>query len=201
MLWRVSYENGEKAITANSNNGEKIFAPGTENSYTFKLKNTGDVALDYAVAVDVFFTPRDIVIPITGRLSRYDGKWIAGGLESYVEIQALDAAEDRDSLGAGKYTYYTLDWLWPFESGNDELDTWLGNLAVEQDLSLTIVITTTATDSADPNDGSGITPPQTGDESNMIPWILASFCSLLMMIFLIRCAAKETLCPERGVRK
>lgn len=190
-IFRISYVNGEQVITVNSDNGEKIIAPGTENSYTFKLKNTGNVALDYTVEVDAYFTPADIEIPITGRLNRYDGKWVVGGKDEYANVPVLDAAEDNGTLGAGKYTYYTLDWLWPFESGNDELDTMLGNLATEQDLIFTIVIKTTATESDNPYDDSGITPPQTGDNTNLALWITLAVSSFAMMIFLLFFQNKE----------
>ena len=190
-IFRISYMNGEQVITVNSDNGDKIIAPGTENSYTFKLKNTGDVALDYTVEVDAYFTPADIEIPITGRLNRYDGKWVVGGKDEYAKVPVLDTAEDNGTLGAGKYTYYTLDWLWPFESGNDELDTMLGNLATEQDLIFTIVIKTTATESDNPYDDSGITPPQTGDNTNLALWITLAVSSFAMMIFLLFFQNKE----------
>ena len=190
-IFRISYVNGEQIITVNSDNGDKIIAPGTENSYTFKLKNTGNVALDYTVEVDAYFTPADIEIPITGRLNRYDGKWVVGGKDEYAKVPVLDAAEDNGTLGAGKYTYYTLDWLWPFESGNDELDTMLGNLATEQDLTFTIVIKTTATESFDPYDDSGITPPQTGDNTNLTLWIVLAVGSFAMMMFLLFYQNKE----------
>lgn len=190
-IFRISYVNGEQIITVNSDNGDKIIAPGTENSYTFKLKNTGNVALDYTVEVDAYFTPADIEIPITGRLNRYDGKWVVGGKDEYAKVSVLDTAEDKATLGAGKYTYYTLDWLWPFESGNDELDTMLGNLATEQDLTFTIVIKTTATESSDPYDDSGITPPQTGDNTNLTLWIVLAVSSFAMMMFLLFYQNKE----------
>ena len=190
-IFRVSYVNGEKVITVNSGNGDKVIAPGTENSYTFKLKNTGNVALDYTVEVDAYFTPADIEIPITGRLNRYDGTWVIGGKDEYAKVPVLDTAEDNATLGAGKYTYYTLDWLWPFESGNDELDTMLGNLAVDQELTFTIVIKTTATESSNPYDDSGITPPQTGDNTNLTLWIVLAVSSFAMMIFLLFYQNKE----------
>lgn len=193
-IFRISYENGEKVITVNSDDGEKVIAPGTENSYVFKLKNTGDVALDYTVEVDAYFLPGDVKIPVTARLSRYDGKWIAGGRESFAEVPELDAAEDMATLGAGKYTYYTLDWCWPFESGNDELDTMLGNMAVDEDLIFAIEIKTTATESDDPNAGSGITPPQTGDDSRLAMWSVLAVCSFAMIIFFV-------FCPNREKRK
>jgi hypothetical protein len=190
-IFRISYVNGEQVITVNSDNGDKVIAPGTENSYTFKLKNTGNVALDYTVEIDAYFTPADVEIPITGRLNRYDGAWVIGGKEEYAKVSVLDTAEDKATLGAGKYTYYTLDWLWPFESGNDELDTMLGNLATEQDLTFTIVIKTTATESSDPYDDSGITPPQTGDNTNLTLWIVLAVSSFAMMMFLLFYQNKE----------
>ena len=190
-IFRVSYVNGEQVITVNSDNGEKVIAPGTENSYTFKLKNTGNVALDYTVEVDAYFTPADIPIPVTGRVNRYDGEWIVGNKDVYANVSALNSAEDKATLGAGKYTYYTLDWLWPFESGNDARDTILGNLAVDQDLLFTIVIKTSASESSDPNGGGGITPPQTGDNTNLILWIVLAVSSFAIMMLLLFYQNKE----------
>ena len=190
-IFRVSYVNGEQVITVNSDNGEKVIAPGTENSYTFKLKNTGNVALDYTVELEAYFTPADISIPIKGRLNRYDGTWIVGGRNEYERVSVLDAAEDKATLGTGKYTYYTLDWLWPFESGNDELDTMLGNLAVDEDLLFAIVIKTTATQSSDPNGGGGITPPKTGDDTNLTLWTVLAASSFAIMMFLLFYQNKE----------
>ena len=190
-IFKVSYLNGEKVVTLNSDNGESVIAPGTENSYTFKLKNTGDVAVDYTVAVEAYFTPEEIELPIIGRLNRYDSKWLVGDLQNYEEILALNGVEDSATLGAGKYTYYTLDWLWSYESGNDELDTMLGNMAVDEELALTIVISTIATASDDPNDDSGITPPQTGDDSKITLWISIAIGSLILIVILILYQIRE----------
>lgn len=194
-IFRVSYANGQQVITVNNDNGEKLIAPGTENSYTFKLKNTGNVALDYTVSVDAYFTPGDIVIPITGRISRYDGRWLAGDKNTYADIQALDSAEDKDTLSAGRYSYYTLEWLWPYESGNDELDTLLGNMAVDQDLIFTVVIKTTAAESGDPQAVGGLKSPQTGDTSNITLWLvlLAASALVLLLLILLPKRQEETL--------
>lgn len=184
-IFRVSYENGEQAVTVNSDNGDKLIAPGTENSYTFKLKNTGNVALDYTVELDAYITPADIYIPIRGRLNRYDGTWIVGDRDRYEAVSVLDTASDKATLGAGKYTYYTLDWQWPFESGDDPWDTHLGNLAVDQDLVFTIVIRTRAEANTDPGSGGGITPPYTGDDSNLTLWIVLAASSFVIMLLLL----------------
>lgn len=72
-LLRVSYVNGEQVVTVKSENGDKVIAPGTENSYTFKLKNTGNVALDYTATLETKFSATNIEIPVTVRMNRYDG--------------------------------------------------------------------------------------------------------------------------------
>lgn len=199
-IFKVAYENGEGYVTAKSFNGEKIVAPGTENSYLFKLKNSGDTEITYTLNVDAFITPGDNMIPIEARISRYDEEWIVGGPDEWVDVPTLDTAADEASLSPDRYTYYTLDWRWPFESGNDEYDTFLGNLAVEEDITITIVISTTATaeesapgtdpddpDSPDePGGGEGLVPPDTGDNSILSIWIsLAVGAAVFLIIILV----------------
>ena len=199
-IFRISYVNGAHEVTVNSDNGDKLIAPGTENSYTFKLKNTGNVPLTYTVELEAYITPANLYIPLWGRLNRYDGTWIVGSRDRYEKVAALDGAHDKATLGAGKYTYYTLDWMWPYESGDDEWDTMLGNLAVDQDLTFTIVIKTRAEADTDSSGGGGggsgggsgggggggITPPYTGDDSNLTLWIViaaGSFGMVLLLLF------------------
>ena len=175
-IFRVSYENGQQVVTVASGDGDKVIAPGTENSYTFKFSNTGDVKVGYTMTVDAYVTPGDIRIPITGRLSRYDGKWIVGDHGYYADMVTLDAAEDEAILGPNKYVYYTLDWRWPYESGNDELDTMLGNLAADQDVTFTIVINTLAIGNivvedayvVHPSGGGGEEIPSVGEEIGIL---------------------------------
>lgn len=185
-IFRISYENDTQDVTVNSDCGDNLIAPGTEQSYTFKLKNTGDVALDYSVKVEAWVTPGEVEIPVEVRLSSYDGRWIAGSADTYEDIENFDGTKDYGTLGSGKYGYYTLDWQWPFEGGDDEWDTMLGNMAVEQDLVLTMMITTYAEISDDPSNIGGLTPPQTGDDSKLVLWCgLAGVCVFFIIILLI----------------
>jgi len=184
-IFKSSYVNGVNEITVNSDNGDSLIAPGTMNSYTFKLKNTGDVALKYTVNVDVFVSPSGIKIPVVARLNRYDGSWISGSADEYVDLSVLDGAEDSDLLSVNCYTYYTLDWMWPFENGQDEFDTWLGNHASDEDLTLTIVINTIAEATEDYFLQSGIKAPNTGDDSTLGVWIGCTVVSLVALIALI----------------
>lgn len=188
-IFRISYENGEHVITVNSGNGDKVIAPGTENSYVFKLKNTGNVPMDYTVEVEAFFSAADLSIPITGRLSRYDGQWIVGSKDAYAPAAQLNGAADNGSLSEGNYTYYTLDWCWPFE-GNDALDTLLGDLATEQDLTFTIIIRTTATENTE--GGGGILPPPTNDAAEGAFLVSVAGGSFLLMIFVLLLHRRST---------
>lgn len=198
-IFRVSYVNSEQVITVNSDNGDKIIAPGTENSYTFKLKNNGINSIDYTVSFEAYFTPGNIIIPVTARISRYDSKWIVGGNDEYADTKKLTQVQDSSTLGGGRYTYYTLDWLWPYESGNDELDTMLGNISVDSDLVFTVIIRTTATTNTNSNSNGGLLPPQTGDISNTGLWFVistVSFTSMIVVIFMIK--QKSRFCKQEN---
>lgn len=142
-IFKSTYENGAHNITVASQNGDKVIAPGTEHSYSFMLKNEFDVPVDYTVSVKAYCTPDDVEIPVICRLSRYDGKWIAGDAYNWLSVPEFDGASDTAQMAKRSYVTYTLDWQWPFE-GADERDTALGQLAMEEDLALTIEITTTA---------------------------------------------------------
>lgn len=154
-IFKTEYENGSANITVASSNGDKVIAPGTENSYTFKLKNTHTVAMDYTVTVNAYCTPAEIELPVVCRLSRSDdAKWISGDESSWETVEEFDGASDAAILSGESYVTYTLDWQWPFE-GDDGYDTMLGNLAAEQDLTLTIEINTSAEADFDPPGGGG----------------------------------------------
>lgn len=155
-IFKTEYENGQGSIVVASGNGDRIIAPGTENSYTFKLKNNYIVPFDYSVTVKAYFTPDNIEIPVTCRLSRYDGKWIAGSDTEWQTVPQFDGATDAAQLAPTSYVTYTLDWQWPYD-GDDTVDTILGNLAAQEDLTLTIEIITHA--EATPPDPGTPTPP------------------------------------------
>ena len=184
-IFRVTYEDGEEQITVESADGEKVIAPGTENSYTFKLKNTGNVAIKYTVSVDVVMTPRDAAIPVEARVRRFDGRWVLGGKESFESSEELNGFQDHYTLGANKYSYYTLDWRWIFEGVDDAHDTLLGNLGAEEPVSYLLVIRTYATEHEDPNaDGGIIIPAGTSDNVDLIVWSLPAVVSLILLLFI-----------------
>lgn len=184
-IFKISYENGEKVITVASDNEDKVIAPGTKNSYTFKLKNTSNVAMDYDLQVKTSVSPNNLEIPLEGKINRFDGKWIFGNKENYDVMNGFEMMSDSFTLGAGKFSYYTLDWQWPFD-GNDELDTYLGDLSADEEIVYTIEIHTVATASVDPNDDGGIqSTPNTGDNSQILLYAIIGGVAFILILILI----------------
>ena len=131
-------ENGE--VTVQSSNGldTNVIAPGTSNQITFKVDNTTKRIFYYSVKMYASFSNSEVELPIKVSLKRYDGKYIYGSSENNSYVGNFVDVKDEFALKPNRYSYYTFEWEWPFESGNDELDTLLGNMTVEEPLTLTV---------------------------------------------------------------
>ena len=181
-IFRITYENGEDKITAAGADGDKIVAPGTSGSSSFRVSNTGKTALDYQMTVEAYFGDDELPIPVVVRFSDYNGTFFAGSEGGWASVSDLNRVRDSAVLAKNHYARYTLEWQWPFE-GNDGYDTMLGNLAVDGDITLTVVIRTTATEDKNPDAGGGI--PQTGDDASLMFWLIIAVLSCTVMIFLL----------------
>ena len=189
-IFSVSYKNGQGEITVNSQKGDNVFAPGTEQTYQFTLANDGKYNLDYILTVEAFYeNTNGLWIPIEGRLSRSPGGYVVGSAEEWPDVLELDGYMEVDKLDSGRNYVYTLDWRWPFErfdgeglNSNDAYDTMLGNLAVDDDLTLHIIIRTLA--SVDEEE-----PVPTGDQFNMYLWgaiAIAALAGIFVLLFALR---------------
>lgn len=179
-IFRVSYANGSGQVTVNSTDGEKLLAPGTANRYRFALENTGNVPLKYTLAMEAYFSHQETPIPIHARVVDYQNNYLAGSAEETADVLELNNVEAKGTLAAGYIAPYTLEWEWPFEL-DDAYDTMLGNRAAEEDITLTIVIKTTA--SYTPEPAGGI--PQTGDDSHIVLLTCIMFSSGTGLLFLL----------------
>ena len=188
-IFKFSYdETGNITVMGTGENDDKMIAPGTSNIYQFTLSNPGNTALDYTMTMEACVTGTDLKIPVNVRVWDYTNKYLLGSTDNKVDVMELNTVSENAELGAGRYAVYNLEWEWPFEQGDDEYDTMLGNLAVDDDLVLHIVIRTVAVEDEKPdNPNSGLLkPPNTGDDSQIVLLGLlcvGSFLGLSVMTF------------------
>lgn len=184
-IFRISYDNASGETTVRSQDGTKVLAPGTQNTYNFALKNTGDVSLDYVMKMEAYFSDSQTPIPVVARVTDYEGNYLVGSTDSMEDVLELNRVEQSGVIASGNVMPYTLQWEWPYESGDDAYDTMLGNLAVEEDISLTIVINTTASYNPNPDQPGGV--PDTGDTTNvalLFITMVASMAAILILLLL-----------------
>ena len=177
-LFRMEYENESGEVTVSSQNGDKLVAPGTKNTYTFTLQNTGKIALDYTMTMEAYFTMGINTIPLNARLLDHKGNYVLGDENGMADIMELNNVSVTDSISSGYIAPFTLEWEWPFE-GDDAVDTALGDLKVDVDAALTIVIKTVAESGSE----GGI--PDTGDRSQlyvMTAMMLSSLAAFLLLL-------------------
>lgn len=194
-IFRISYENGSQNVTVRSENGEKVIAPGTDNTYRFALENTTNIAVKYTMKMEAWFGEEGqedpVTIPVLARVTDHKGNYLAGTASEKADVLELNKVSQEGSLLRGYVVPYTLEWEWPFE-GDDAYDTMLGNLAVDEDITLTIRIITTATYDSDPGPDSGV--PKTGDTSGIelaVVMMTASSAGLLFLLILPRRKRRE----------
>lgn len=188
-LFNVSYENGEGKVTVQSASGDKIIAPGTSNSYTFCLKNTGEFGLDYDIEVKAYFAIQgsDVKVPVQIRLSDYAGNYLIGSADAFQDLSSVNAASGSGSVSAGFMVPYTIEWVWPFE-GDDVLDTMLGSYFLETGTEVTFVMEVRTV--AEEGGEGGV--PSTGDHGLMIPtFVLCVSAGALLFMLLPLCRKRE----------
>ena len=190
-IFSIRYDNESGETTVRSQDGTKVLAPGTSSTYEFALENTGNVALDYTLEMEAWFSDAEYPIPVVASVVGHEGEYLLGSAEEMVDVLRLEEVRQSGTVAAGNIMPFSLNWEWPFEL-DDEYDTMLGNMAVEEDLTLTVVIRTTASYSEDPDEPGGI-PPQTGDTAQIELYAIMMVASLagVLLILLLRNKEKK----------
>lgn len=187
-LFSSSYVGEDGTVTVESSNGDKVIAPGTSQEYRFSLKNTGNISLDYTMALSGLFTLQDMSLPIKIRL-RKGGEWIVGNENEWKKPETINDVIEKGTLDVNHSVEYTFEWLWPFEDDredtlilNDLYDSIAANAAVAEDVNFRLGISTVSivTPGAIPVDENG-TPML----EPLIRWNLISHlvipCAILLM--------------------
>ena len=129
-VFKASYTSEDgKDFSVVSASGDTVVAPGTDGEYTFRLTNPDDIEVFYSVVLDGMFSIQDTehLIPILVRMKGRDGQYLIGSDTDWEYISELKDISDAGTMKANTSYYYTIEWMWPFESGDDALDTMLGN--------------------------------------------------------------------------
>ena len=180
-------DNATGETTVHSRNDVKVLAPGVGSSYRFELENTGNVALEFTMEMDAWFSHEEYPIPVQVRVTDYREEYLLGSGTEMVDVLRLADVDESGTLAVGHVIPYTLEWEWPFEM-DDAYDTMLGNLAMDQDITLTIAIRTTATYTPD-DDSDGI--PATGDHFQVGLYSVMMVASLAGILLLLLQRGKE----------
>lgn len=195
-IFKISYDNDSDQVTVRSSNGEKVIAPGTTNTYRFTLENTGNVNLEYSMEMEAWFGEKGeedpITIPVVARVKDYRGNYLAGSSDSMEDVLELNEVSQKGFLAKKYVAPYELEWEWPFE-GDDVYDTLLGNLAVDEDITLTIRIHIVSTYTPNPDNDCGI--PKTGDTSGIqlaFTTMVGSLACLMLLLVPSRRKRRKT---------
>ena len=190
QIFYAEYGNDGK-ITVKSDFGDKVVAPGTENSYDLYVRNVGKVPISYILEAESRITVdvngKQIEIPVEASFYTPHGSYLLGGEESLDNLGKLDGVKDSSGLSPRHQAKYTLCWSWPFD-GDDEFDTLLGNLAAEGE-ELTVKVAFNVTAAYDPNAAGGA--PMTGDSSAIGLWVALLVISAFAFIILLFLRKRE----------
>ena len=163
-VFKSEYVNGHNEITVLSSDGSGIIAPGTENSYTFNLKNNGNIAIDYtmntafSLKIDGEVASLD-GFPLLIKLKKAGGDYLIGGEDVWTPVGEAVSADDSGTLGINSYDAYTLEIKWIFD-GDHELDTELGNLSTQKNMLFCVNIDTHAEENHKPGAVGGLHSPE-----------------------------------------
>ena len=142
-LFAIEYKNETGEIVVSGADGQKIIAPGTSVDYTVRLRNRDTVAINYEL-VPTMETIGNYELPLKVRVIDPDDNYVLGSPTLWVPIQALNEVYESDLLISRESAEYVFQWKWDY-NGNDNYDTFLGNLATEEDVGLTVTLGVTAT--------------------------------------------------------
>ncbi len=204
-----------------SENGDNVIAPGTAKENIVRLTNKAGSTIRYTAVlyryndaelpVEVTFCPDCSADEITFRYTLPE-------LTNRVEVIRAVTGE----LESGKIKDFDVEWDWGFYYSNywDEIDTYLGNKDVSDELTVGLYIvveddslypfdTTAPSDTTGPDDGTTdsadtepgtvtpVPPPQTSDVSFGV-YLAIMIISLIILLLLVgdRIVAKKRKCAR-----
>ena len=151
-IFAIQYTNENDEIIIQSANGEKVVAPGSKSSCIVRLRNADEYAIDYELAPKVTYSTR-YQIPLKIKLSNANGEYLLGSADEWATLQDLRELKYTNTLTKAEAAEFNLEWMWPYENGNDEFDTELGNQKRDVGVEVSFEFHAVANVSLDANGG------------------------------------------------
>ena len=160
-IFDSAYSNGTDHPTVVSQDGTALIAPGVVTSYQFTMHNSGNMAVLYQTDLDFTLKiggekQKNYDFPLEVRLKTQSGEYLIGDEDEWVNVSHAILSQHVSLLGAYSYETFTLELMWRFEGGNDELDTMYGDTSSEKGVTLTMGINTYAEEHVEPEAKGGI---------------------------------------------
>ena len=185
-VFAMEYQNDSGEVTIKGQDGEKVVAPGCDVEYTLRLRNTDKVALDYSFTPDIKYTSI-FELPIVVRLIDPDDNYIIGDETTWVPLEEIGNAECSGTLMQNETAEYVFQWKWPFESGDDKYDSFLGSANLDGDIGvdLSFGLHAEANTTVDAN-GGFFSSHQGRISTTVIIAILLAIAIALLLVYIIR---------------
>ena len=188
-LFQSTYQNVQ------TENGDKVIAPGTEGENIVRLKNNADHSIEY-IAVMYRAKEEDTlpVEPVMADDTAFTNTETYPLPEGVTEEQVVRAV--TGTVGANEMQEFDITWLWNYyeDDQRDTVDTELGNKAAwatpdEVKAGLYIIVI---------EDDSYLYPetPQTGDMTGITPFVVLTVISGVLFLLLALEWRKEKQCKK-----
>lgn len=196
-IFKAEQINAAGDVVVQSAKTDDVIAPGTLGNYSFYLRNEGNVALDYNISFTAKLVSQNIRYPSENfpflfRMYDQNGDYAVGDKDTWVTVDQINEVLDKGIVGKNAYYRYTLEWYWPFENGDDGMDTYFGNQSSEHDLLLSLKISTYAQESINPDATGGTNsngrPPL--DVGDINPWtfgllVASTLGAIILLAYLL----------------
>ena len=190
-MFSIQYTDANGEVIIQSSNDDKILAPGAKSTYTILLRNADEYALDYELAPKVVFSTR-YQIPIKVKMRVANGEYILGSAEEWATLQDLRELSNTGTLAKAEAVEYTFEWMWPYESGNDDFDTELGNQERNVGVEVAFVFHSVANTTLDANGGWEGHPDMGKNVALVVAVAIFVACIIALVIVIIK-KRKEAL--------
>lgn len=177
-IFSVQYDNKSGEITVTGMDGQRVIAPGTKVDYTVRLRNKDKIAIDYELVLTVEYTSEHTV-PVRFRMIDDDENYLIGDEKTWVALEDIGQVSDMGTIVKGGSEEYEFQWKWEFESGDDEYDTFLGDLAKDEIVGVKVGFEIHAEANTDIGANGGIMGSGLGDI------LIAGFALLLLLAAIV----------------